>query len=100
MREMDEVTRVRSILRGELPKLTEQYGVSSLGLFGSTVRGDTHTGSDIDILVHFDRTPGLLRFIELENHLTDLLGVRVDLVMADSLKPHIGRRVMNELVPV
>ena len=97
---MDEITRVRSILRGELSQLRERYGVASLGLFGSTVRGETHTGSDIDLLVRFDRTPGLLRFIELENHLTDLLGVRVDLVMADSLKPHIGRRVMDELVPV
>ena len=100
MRDLDQIESVRSILRGELPLLADRYGVASLGLFGSTVRGEAHAGSDIDILVRFDHTPGLLRFIELENHLTDLLGVRVDLVMADALKPHIGRRIMAEVVPI
>ncbi len=43
---------------------------------------------------------GLLRFIELENYLSDLLGIRVDLVMAEALKPHIGQRVLQEVLPV
>ncbi len=100
MADLNQITRVRSILRAELPSLSERYGVASLGLFGSMARGDAHPGSDVDILVRFDHVPGLLRFIELENYLTDLLAARVDLVMVDALKPHIRRRIMAEVVAV
>ena len=100
MTEPNQITRVIAILRGELPSLSERYGVASLGLFGSTARGEARLGSDLDILVRFDRSPGLLRFIELENYLTDLLGVPVDLVMADALKPRIRRKIMDEVVAV
>jgi predicted nucleotidyltransferase len=55
---------------------------------------------DLDILVTFDEPLGLLRYIELENELSDLLGVRVDLVMRDALKPAIGEHVLREVVPV
>ena len=95
-----QLEELRSILRAEFPLLAKQYGVISMGLFGSTVRGEARPGSDVDILVRFDHTPGLLRFIELENRLSDLLGLRVDLVMADALKPDIGKRILAEVVPV
>lgn len=92
--------KVLTTLRQHLPLLAERYSVSSLGLFGSHVRGEARPDSDLDILVRFHRTPGLFRFIELENHLSDLLGLRVDLVMADALKPNIGKRVLAEVMPV
>ncbi len=72
----------------------------SLGVFGSYVRHEQRPNSDLDLLVTFSETPGLLRFIALENELTDVLGVKVDLVMRDALKPSIGASVLAELVPV
>ncbi len=48
----------------------------------------------------FDKTPDLLRYISLENHLSDLLGVKVDLVMKSALKPRIGQNILREAVPV
>jgi uncharacterized protein len=95
-----DIAQLRDVLRQQLPLLAEHYGVASLGLFGSYVRREAHPDSDLDILVRFHHTPGLLRFIELENYLSDLLGVRVDLVMAEALKPHIGRRILAEVMPV
>ena len=74
----------RKGLREELPVLAERYHVSSLGLFGSYLRGTQRPDSDLDILVTFSETPSLFRLVELENHLSDLLGVKVDLVMRDS----------------
>lgn len=100
MARQGDITQLRDILRHQLPLLAERYGVASLGLFGSYVRREARPDSDLDILVRFHKTPGLLRFIELENCLSDLLGVRVDLVMAEALKPHIGRRILEEVVPV
>jgi predicted nucleotidyltransferase len=83
-----------------LPELSERYRVSSLGLFGSYVRGTQRTDSDLDVLVTFDELPSLFRLIELENELSDQLGVKVDLVLRDSLKPRIGERIRREVVPV
>ena len=83
-----------------LPELARDYHVSSLEVFGSYVRGEQTPESDLDVLVTFEEAPGLLKYIGLENHLSDLLGVKVDLVMKTALKPHIGRRILSEAVPV
>lgn len=87
-------------LRNQLPMLEKEYGVATLELFGSYVRHEQRSDSDLDILVTFTKTPSLLKFIRLENFLSDILGVKVDLVMKDSLKPGIGRNILREAVPV
>ena len=87
-------------LRRQLPLLADQYRVKSLGLFGSYARQESRADSDLDLLVTFSELPSLLGFIELENYLSDTLGVKVDLVMKDALKPRIGERILNEAVPV
>lgn len=83
-----------------MPFLKSRYHVASLGLFGSYIHGAERAESDLDVLVTFTEMPSLLQLIELENHLSDELGVKVDLVVRDSLKPHIGKRVLREVVPV
>jgi predicted nucleotidyltransferase len=94
------VERYRHKLREQLPMLADRYAVASLGLFGSHVRGTQRPDSDLDVLVSFREAPGLLRFVELENYLGDVLGVKVDLVMRESLKPHIGINILREVVPI
>jgi len=86
------------ILRQHLPELKEKYSVSYLGVFGSYVRGEQTGKSDLDVLVEFDEAPGLLKYIELEYYLSDLLGVKVDLVTRTGLKPNIGKHILNEVV--
>lgn len=86
------------VLREQLPILAEQYNVATLEVFGSYVRQEQQKDSDLDILVTFSKTPSLLKFVRLENYLSDTLGVKVDLVMKDSLKPAIGRNILNELM--
>ena len=87
-------------LRNQLPSLAEQYNVATLEVFGSYVRHEQRKGSDLDILVTFSKPPSLFKFIRLENHLSDTLGVKVDLVMKDSLKPAIGKNILREAVSV
>ncbi len=86
------------MLRQQLPSLAERYHVESLGVFGSYVRREQRPDSDLDLLVTFYEPLSLLEFIELENYLTDVLGVKVDLVMKDALKPRIGSHILNEVV--
>jgi len=98
--EKDKVGRYKKILADHRQELERRYHVSSLGLFGSRLRGDYREDSDLDVLVTFSRTPGLLQFSGLQYHLSDLLGVKVDLVMRDALKPGIGSRILKEVVQV
>ncbi len=94
------LARFKQVLQEQLPVLSERYRVSSLAIFGSYVRQDQRPDSDLDLLVTFSETPSLLKFISLENHLADLLGIKVDLVMPEALKPHIGHNIMQEMVPI
>ena len=100
MGEQRDIAEIRDILHRQLPLIEERYGVASLGLFGSYVRNQAGPQSDLDLLVRFHRTPGLIQYVELENYLSDLLGIHVDLVMPEALKPTIGQRVLAEVEPI
>ncbi len=86
------------VLRGRLPLLREQYGVKSLAVFGSYAKGGQRRGSDLDILVEFERAPTLFGFVDLEEELSRLVGVRVDLVSRKALKGEIGSRILEEAI--
>ena len=73
-------------------------GIVHLRLFGSVARNEARGGSDIDLVADFDRTKRftLLSMARLENRLSDLLGAKVDLAPADSLREPIRARVQQE----
>lgn len=94
---------VKSILRSLMTDLRQKYRVRSLALFGSAVRGEMHSRSDIDLLVEFDDADNpvsLLEFIELRNYLSDALGCRVDLVEPHTLRPAYRATILHEAEPV
>lgn len=62
------------------------YNPASIGIFGSFARGDNNEQSDLDILVEFKTKLGLLEFARITRELTELLGIKVDLVTRQSLK--------------
>lgn len=65
------------------------------------MRGEQRADSDLDLLVEFDDRPlSLLQVITLEHELSDLLGVKVDLVERHVLRPRIGRQILAEVVPL
>jgi predicted nucleotidyltransferase len=82
------------------PEVEEKFKVKSIGLFGSYVRGEQKDTSDLDILVDFYEPISLFRFVELEDFLSQQLGVKVDLVMRDALKPRIKDSILNEAIYV
>lgn len=100
MPENRDIETYRMKLHEMLPELQEDYNVSYIGLFGSYVRGEETHKSDLDVLVEFSKTPTIFRFVNLENYLSDSLGVKVDLVMKDALKPTIGKYILNEVEAV
>lgn len=88
------------ILKEHKEDIKKKYHVKEIGLFGSYVRGEEKESSDIDILIDFtpDARISLLDFIELEDYLSELLGIKVDLVDKQALKPRIGRHILSELI--
>jgi len=91
---------IKATLNKELPVLRKTYAVKKLSVFGSTVRGEAGPRSDIDVLVEFRSPIGMIKFMQLEFHLSSLLGKKVDLVMKSALKPRIGRQILKEAVQV
>ncbi len=94
MKTLDEI---REILKDNKDALKEQFGVSQLGLFGSYARGEQNPESDLDILVDFDEPVGLFEFMDLNDQLEKLTGMKVDLVTRGALKPYIGKRILSEV---
>ena len=94
----NRLAKALRLIREHLPELTDRYGVESLGIFGSYIRGEQRESSDLDILVEFSRTPGLFDFVALKIELSELLEVDVDPVMNRALKPHKGERILQEVV--
>ncbi|MBT8365725.1 MAG: nucleotidyltransferase family protein [Deltaproteobacteria bacterium] len=94
---MKTIKEIEKIILSHKQELNEKYGLISIGLFGSYVRGDQDSKSDLDVLVEVRRPMGFVKFIRLENHLSQLLGVKVDLVTKKALKPHIGQRILQEV---
>lgn len=95
MRTLEEI---RQWLIQHKSVLQEHYKVRELGIFGSYVRQEQTENSDVDLLVEFSETPSLLKFVSLENYLSDNLGIKVDLVHKSGLKPRLGKRILAEVI--
>lgn len=98
---MLSANEILKILR-RLKKHLSKYGVSSIGVFGSSVRGDAGVGSDIDILLDFQsgkETYG--NFMSACDILEEeLKGQKLDIVTRNGLSPYIGEHILNEVVYV
>jgi len=93
---MKNFKEIKEILTEHKQELREKFKVKEIGIFGSYVKGEEKEKSDVDILIDIGGI-GLLRFIELEYYLSDMIGVKVDLVMKTALKPRIGKQILMEV---
>jgi predicted nucleotidyltransferase len=95
MKTLDEII---GKLRRMQPELRRKYRIREMGVFGSYVRGEQTEASDLDILVSLGEGIGLIEFADLQQDLSDALGLRVDLVMKGPLNRRIGQRILSEAV--
>ena len=99
---MKSLIEIQQILREQIPFLAEKFGVKIVGVFGSYVRQEQRPDSDLDILIELARPPriSLIGLVELEDYLSQILGVKVDLAIKTNLKKRIGMRILQEVVPL
>jgi predicted nucleotidyltransferase len=86
---------LQSLTRHE-PRL-RALGVRRLALFGSAVRGELRDTSDLDFVVEFDRK-SFDAYMDLKAFLEELFGRKVDLVIAEAIKPRLRHAILGEAV--
>lgn len=86
-------------LRALKPWLEAEYGVSRLAVFGSHARDEAGPTSDVDLLVTLAKPMGF-RFLELEDRISDALGVKVDLVTETGLHPLVRETALRDAIRV
>jgi uncharacterized protein len=91
------IQEIEKVLIDHKPFMEKELKVKEIGIFGSFLRGKQKKSSDLDILVEFSEPIGLFHFIRLEDFLTKITGIKVDLVMKSALKPRIKDRILQEV---
>lgn len=87
---------ILNALRANAPRI-RGFGVKRIGLFGSFVRGEQRSKSDVDLLVEFE--PGRKTFddfMQLCFFLDDLFQRRVEVVTPESLSPYFAPHILAE----
>lgn len=97
---MKNLNQIEKKLKTLEPLLKERFKVKRIGIFGSFVKGQQRKKSDIDILVEFRETIGLFEFMDLAEFLENSLGLKVDLVTKNALKPLLRDAILKEVVYV
>ncbi|MEN1968526.1 nucleotidyltransferase family protein [Lentibacillus sp. N15] len=77
--------------------LQDQFGVEKIGYFGSYARNEQKQSSDIDILIELEKPIGL-EFLDIKYYLEDKLGIAVDLVTINALKPQMKDQILKEVI--
>ena len=96
---MTDLNTIKQILTTLKPELIAKYHVSSIGLFGSVVRDDFNSSSDVDIIVDFSQPIGI-EFIDLADYIETKLKKNVDLVSKNGVKQKYYRTFESEIIYV
>lgn len=92
--------RLDKIKEFSLISVCKNNDISFLGLFGSYSRGEQQEKSDIDFLANFSKRKSLLDHIRIEREMSNILGVKVDLVTEKSISPYLVDRIKKEVKPL
>ncbi|MEW6557826.1 MAG: nucleotidyltransferase family protein [Elusimicrobiota bacterium] len=95
---MKTLNEAKQILKKNKPVLKTKFDVKEIGIFGSIVRSKAKKRSDVDILVEFNKVPGIFEFIDLEDYLQKVLKKKVDLVRKKALRPELRDSILEETI--
>ena len=84
----------------EILRLADEHGAKNVRLFGSVARGEDQDASDLDLLVELDPGRSLLDQVALQQDLSALIGVRVDVVVDGGISPYLEKQILAAAVPL
>ncbi len=94
--------KIVTALRSKRADIERAYGMRLVGIVGSVARGEATTESDIDVLVDIVSTPSLFQIAGAEQELEQAvgLGLPVEFVFREDLKPGMRARMERDFVPL
>ncbi len=92
---MEDAARNKELFE-KISSFLKNEGATKVAVFGSYARGEEKRGSDIDVLVEFSETKGLLALVRIERELSEFLGIKVDLLTEESISPYLIDRIKSE----
>ncbi|MEA3432270.1 MAG: nucleotidyltransferase family protein [candidate division WOR-3 bacterium] len=81
----------------KIARILKNQGARKIAVFGSCVRGEEEPGSDIDIIVEFAARKSLLELVRIERELSEVLGIKVDLLTEKSISPYLIDTIREEM---
>jgi len=84
----------------KLTKLLRDRGAIKIAVFGSYVKGKEKPDSDLDVIVKFAERKSLLDLVGIEQEVSELLGIKVDLLTEKSISPYLIDSVKHEMVVI
>jgi predicted nucleotidyltransferase len=81
----------------KIAQALKNQGATKIAIFGSYVRGEEKPGSDIDILVEFLERKSLLELVRMERQLSEVLGIKVDLLTEKSISPYLIDTIREQM---
>ncbi|WP_294913774.1 nucleotidyltransferase family protein [Sulfuricurvum sp. UBA5598] len=86
------------ILKQFKDDFADRFGIVRIGLFGSTVRNEAKSNSDIDVVVE-TKTPDMFAIVHAKNTLEELFHLNVDVVRyREKMNPYLKKSIENEAV--
>ena len=95
---MKTLEQIREIIAKHKGELRGKYKIKEIGIFGSYARGEYKDKSDVDILVEYEKPVSLLQIISLENYLSALIGMKVDLVPKKNIRHELREFILREVI--
>lgn len=97
---MKNFFEIKELLKNHKKEFEEKYQIKDIGIFGSYAKGMQKKTSDIDILVTFKKPVSLLHIVSFENYLSDILGIKVDIVPKNNIRKELKASILKETVSV
>jgi predicted nucleotidyltransferase len=97
---MKTLEEIRAVIYAHEDELRQRYKVRVVGMFGSYTRGEQRENSDLDLLAEFDEKASLLDLAGAQVMLSELLGMKVDLVPREDIRPELKEIIESEVVAV
>lgn len=81
----------------EIIKYCIRNSIEYLGVFGSYARGDFKKESDMDLMIKVNNDKTLLDLVRMERELSEILGIKVDLLTEESISKYLIDKIKKEL---
>ena len=97
---MKDLNEIKEIIKQHRNIVADKYGIAVVSIFGSYVRGEQEQRSDIDLLADILRPISLLEMVGAEIYLSEVLGVKVDLIPKRAVREELREAIFKETVAI